>query len=388
MCPKRKHWFATIHLQHCFPESVSQWRNVERPLCSLPDFECTQTGSCGSQPKIWVLGLYWLESLASLLQIYQVDSCDSCILTNQSGGFGWVATFFGFVGGGSLSEPFTIPVHRVFLASFAPWSSRFFQLPNCICVGSLQKPSSDTSNTKCFCGKISSKIQWYVFLHHQDKHIHDKQKFWRILAFWNIAFPFKDAFEDALERQDFLPECHVPVSLAAENAPCQVVRQRPAELRSWAKRIHESSSICTCSSLIHQTYPVHVCLIQVLSCFRRGVGMKKTPRSGWWLARILSHLVYSPRPVRIDYVKGDLIEYLYKDGRDSYMCTKWSQIASTCIKPSTQSITCCAYEAREDLLILQLELCIAMNWSCYELHDLPPLATIQLLPSKHKSGCP
>lgn len=138
----------------------------------------------------------------------------------------------------------------------------------------------------------------------------------------------------------------MPVSLAAENAPCQVVRQRPAELRSWAKRIHESSSICTCSSLIHQTYPVHVCLIQVLSCFRRGVGMKKTPRSGWWLARILSHFVYSPRPVRIDNVKGDLIEYLYKDGRDSYMCTKWNQIASTCIKPSTQSITCCAYCAR------------------------------------------
>lgn len=118
MCPKRKHWFATIHLQHCFPESVSQWRNVERPLCSLPDFECTQTGSCGSQPKIWVLGLYWLESLASLLQIYQVDSCDSCILTNQSGGF-WLGRYvFRFCWG-------RVSIWTV----YHPCSPRFFWLP-------------------------------------------------------------------------------------------------------------------------------------------------------------------------------------------------------------------------------------------------------------------
>ena len=37
---------------------VSQWGNVERPFCSLPDFECMQTGSCGSQTKVWVLGLH------------------------------------------------------------------------------------------------------------------------------------------------------------------------------------------------------------------------------------------------------------------------------------------------------------------------------------------
>ena len=110
--------------------------------------------------KIWVLGLYWLESLASFLQIYQVDSCVSCILTNQSGGF-WLGRYvFRFLlGEGLYLNRLPSLFTKVFLASFAPWSSRCFHLPNCICVGSLQKPSSDTSNTKCFCGKISSKIQ-------------------------------------------------------------------------------------------------------------------------------------------------------------------------------------------------------------------------------------
>lgn len=126
--------------------------------------KCTQSGSCGSHFGFWDY-ICWLESLASLLQIYQGDSCDSSILTNQSGGF-WLGRYvsrscWGRVSVWTVYHPcFT----KVFLASFAPWSSRCFQLPNCICVGSLQKPRSDTSNAKCFCGKISSKIFSLRFL--------------------------------------------------------------------------------------------------------------------------------------------------------------------------------------------------------------------------------
>lgn len=68
--------------------------------------------------KFWVLGLYWLESLASLLQIYQVDSCDSCILTNQSGGF-WLGRYvFRFCWG-------RVSIWTV----YHPCSPRFFWLP-------------------------------------------------------------------------------------------------------------------------------------------------------------------------------------------------------------------------------------------------------------------